>query len=220
MSDDIERLEDSIDALETALAGAAGMAAACNAELGRITAGFETTSGGARRFEATLSRGVGRAIDGVVLDGMKLSDALRTVAQSMIDAAWRGAVKPVSDHVGGLLTQGVGALFGQVAPFASGAGFAQGRVMPFASGGIVSAPTAFPMRGGRTGLMGEAGPEAILPLRRGADGRLGVAAGGAARAPVQVTIHVSTPDVAGFRRSQSQIAAAMGRAIAQGHRNR
>ena len=60
-----------------------------------------------------------------------------------------------------------------ILPFADGAAFSQGRVMPFARGGVVTAPTQFPMRGG-TGLMGEAGPEAILPLSRGADGSLGV----------------------------------------------
>jgi phage-related minor tail protein len=74
------------------------------------------------------------------------------------------------------------------------------------------------MRGG-IGLMGEAGPEAILPLARGADGRLGVASGGG-RGPVHVTMNITTPDVQGFRRSQSQVAAEMGRALARGQRNR
>ena len=91
--------------------------------------------------------------------------------------------------------------------------------MPFGRGGVVTAPVMFPMRGG-TGLMGEAGPEAILPLARGADGRLGVAAqaGGGAR-PVQVVVNVATPDVEGFRRSRAQIAQEMGRALARGQRN-
>ena len=90
--------------------------------------------------------------------------------------------------------------------------FSQGRVMPFAKGGVVSSgPTMFPMRGGR-GLMGEAGPEAIMPLARGADGRLGVQTAGGGR-PVNVTVNVSTPDVKGFERSQSQIAAQMARAL-------
>ena len=240
---DIERLETEIDALETSFGGAAGMAAGFTREMERIRAGFDASSVGARRFESAMGRGVRQAIDGVVLDGMKLSDALHTVAQSMIDASWRAAVKPVADHVGGLITRGVGAVFGGAAPFASGGTFAhgrvrpfanggvvsqgvasggaftRGRVMPFATGGIVTQPTTFPMRGG-TGLMGEAGPEAIMPLTRTPDGKLGVRAEGGTAPALNVTINVSTPDVQSFRRSQSQIAAQMGRALARGGRNR
>jgi phage-related minor tail protein len=90
--------------------------------------------------------------------------------------------------------------------------------MPFARGGVISSPTTFPMRGA-TGLMGEAGPEAIMPLTRGADGRLGVQAQGGGR-PVNVVMNITTPDVSGFARSQSQIAAQMSRALARGERNR
>jgi phage-related minor tail protein len=74
------------------------------------------------------------------------------------------------------------------------------------------------MRNGR-GLMGEAGPEAIMPLARGADGRLGVQTQGGGR-PVSIVMNVTTPDVQGFARSQSQIAAQMARALARGDRNR
>ncbi|MCH5496332.1 phage tail tape measure protein, partial [Salmonella enterica subsp. diarizonae serovar 16:z10:e,n,x,z15] len=45
------------------------------------------------------------------------------------------------------------------------------------SGSVVSRPTFFAFAKG-AGVMGEAGPEAILPLRRGADGKLGVVAAG------------------------------------------
>ncbi|WP_208072616.1 phage tail length tape measure family protein [Bradyrhizobium barranii] len=72
------------------------------------------------------------------------------------------------------------AYFGPVAPSALGNVFAGGNIIPFARGGVVHGPTIFPMANGGTGLAGEAGPEAIMPLRRGPDGRLGVAAGGAA----------------------------------------
>ena len=61
---------------------------------------------------------------------------------------------------------------------ANGNAFSAGRVIPFATGGVIGGPTTFPMAGGRTGLMGEAGPEAIMPLRRGPDGRLGVEGAG------------------------------------------
>jgi lambda family phage tail tape measure protein len=124
----------------------------------------------------------------------------------------------VTDHLGGLISQGVGSLVQGILPFANGAPFSQGKVMPFAQGGVVSSATTFPMRGG-TGLMGEAGPEAIMPLARGPDGKLGVRSGGGGGAP-QVVMHISTPDVQGFQRSQSQIAAQMSRALSSGNRNR
>lgn len=56
---------------------------------------------------------------------------------------------------------------------AKGNAFAGGHVLAMANGAIVTGPTLFPMARGM-GLMGEAGPEAVMPLRRGKDGRLGV----------------------------------------------
>ncbi|CUH80195.1 phage tail tape measure protein [Tropicibacter naphthalenivorans] len=216
--DMIDDLGAQVDALEDSLGGAVGMAAQFDAELKRIHETFSATGRGAQRLEAQLSRGVSRAIDGVVLDGMKLSDALQTVAQSMIDSAWKAAVQPVAGHVGGMLAGGLSSVFGEFSPFAKGGSFTQGRVMPFANGGVVSGPTSFPMRGG-TGLMGEAGPEAIMPLTRGADGKLGVRASGGGQ-PVTVVMNIQTPDVQGFQRSQSQIAARMSQALGRGARNR
>ena len=89
-----------------------------------------------------------------------------------------------------------------------------GRVTAFADGGIVNAPTLFPLRGG-TGLMGEAGAEAVMPLARGPDGKLGVRGGGA----TQVTVNIQTQDAQSFARAQSQVAALMARAVARGQRN-
>jgi tape measure domain-containing protein len=59
---------------------------------------------------------------------------------------------------------------------AEGNAFNHGRLIPMASGGIVTAPTLFPMAGGNTGMMGEAGPEAVMPLARLSSGKLGVSA--------------------------------------------
>jgi phage-related minor tail protein len=218
-ADGLGGLDDQIAALEANLGGASAIAAAFNAEMQRLQA---TTSDAGRQV-ATLtggiSRGLQKAFDGLIFDGMKLSDALKTVARSMVDAAYAAAIRPVTNHLGGLLAGAVNAVVGGIAPFQDGGAFVQGRVMPFAKGGVVATPTTFPMRGG-TGLMGEAGPEAILPLSRGPGGRLGVEmAGGAARA-VNVTMNITTPDVQGFRRSQGQVAGEVQRALERAGRMR
>ena len=139
--------------------------------------------------------------------GKSLSDVLKGLALSLARMALSAALKPLSSLLGGLT--------GGLMANAAGNAFANGRVIPFADGGIVNSPTLFAMRGG-TGLMGEAGPEAVMPLARGADGKLGVRGGGGG---VNVTVNIQTPDVAGFQRSQSQVAAAIARAVASGQRN-
>lgn len=73
--------------------------------------------------------------------------------------------------------------------------------MPFASGGaftngVVSSPTLFAFaNGGALGVMGEAGPEAIMPLHRGSDGSLGVrmsdAGTGGQNGPASVNVNVT-----------------------------
>ncbi|MDO5657838.1 MAG: phage tail tape measure protein [Paracoccus sp. (in: a-proteobacteria)] len=190
------------------------MVQAFTAELERMRQSMMLTSREVGTLAGGIESGLRRAFDGLVFDGMKLGDALRHVGRAMADTMLAIAMKPVQQAVAGAMAQGIG---GAVAPFADGAAFAQGRVTAFARGGVVTAPTHFPMRGG-LGLMGEAGPEAIMPLMRGADGRLGVQAQGGAR-HVNVSINVSTPDVAGFARSQSQIAAQVNRLLARGARN-
>jgi lambda family phage tail tape measure protein len=79
----------------------------------------------------------------------------------------------------------------QVNSYANGAAFSGGNVVPFANGGVVGSPTTFPMAGGKTGLMGEAGPEAIMPLKRGKDGKLGVAADGGGTVVVNNHFNIS-----------------------------
>ena len=215
---EIDELQDQIAALEATLAGSAGMVAAFDGELSRMRDSLVFTG----REVNTLSTGIGgglrRAFDGLVFDGVKLSDALRGVARTMADTIYGVAMKPVQNALGGALAQGLNGLLGGLMPFEKGGAFAQGRVMPFAKGGVVAQATAFPMRGA-TGLMGEAGPEAIMPLARGADGRLGVQAAGSARS-VTLVMNITTPDVQGFQRSQTQIAAQAQRMLARGQRNR
>ena len=213
---DIETLGEQIAALEASLGGAVSVAAAFDGELRRMSESMLFTGREVSSLSSGIGGGLRRAFDGLVFDGMKLSDALRGVAKSMVDSVYNIAMRPVQNALGGALAGGLQSALGALMPFEKGGAFSQGRVMPFAQGGVVSSPVTFPMRGG-TGLMGEAGPEAILPLARGADGRLGVKAGGGRG--VSVVMNIQTPDVAGFQRSQSQIAAQVNRALARGQRN-
>jgi phage-related minor tail protein len=62
---------------------------------------------------------------------------------------------------------------------ANGNAFQNGELMKFANGGILQSPTLFSFESAgvtRTGQAGEAGTEAIMPLKRTKDGRLGVEA--------------------------------------------
>jgi tape measure domain-containing protein len=93
---------------------------------------------------------------------------------------------------------------------ANGNAFGANGIIPFAKGGIVNSPTLFPFAKG-TGLMGEAGPEAIMPLQRGANGKLGVlATGGGGDINVVVNVDASGSSVEGNEQEGQQL----GRVIA------
>lgn len=209
---DLDRLEAQFAGLEGSLSGLEGVAATFRRELDGVEGSMREAGREASGMSRSVSGAVRRAFDGMVLDGRRFSDALKSIGQSITGSVLDQALRPVQGAVG----SGVQAIMGGLMPFRQGGAFASGRVTAFASGGVVERPTAFPMRGG-TGLMGEAGPEAIMPLARGPDGKLGVR--GAGGGSVHVTMNISTPDVAGFRRSQSQIAAEMSRALQRGQRN-
>ncbi len=139
-------------------------------------------------------------------------NALKAFANQLLQALLTGEGAPAkilgtaskTGGTGGLFGQLASAFFGQsgintgqiapggvgivgVGPFGSAKGnvFSRGGLVPFAKGGIVGGPTIFPFANG-AGLMGEAGPEAVMPLRRGPDGKLGVEGGGGSNVQVNI----------------------------------
>lgn len=117
------------------------------------------------------------------------TDLANSIIADIARIAIRQAI--IRPLVGGVLD-----IFG-IPKSAMGNVFAQNGIQKFARGGIVDRPTLFPFAKG-TGLMGEAGPEAIMPLRRGRDGRLGVeAANGGGGVSVVVNVDAQGTSVQG-----------------------
>jgi len=205
------------DSLGRALSEMRGLTSGFAGDLTDATRAMQTMDGQAMKLSRSLSSSLRSAFDKAVFGGAKLGDVFRDLASSIGGRALNAALQPVTNAISG----GVGGLFsgltgaiGSALGFADGGAFSAGRVRTFSRGGVVSGPTLFPLRGG-AGLMGEAGPEAIMPLSRGPDGKLGVAAQGRGGA-APVIVNISTPDIEGFRRSRGQISAQLARAVRRG----
>jgi len=143
-----------------------------------------------------VAHSVTRALRGAVTEGKSLKAILGDISRSFADIALRAALKPLGDLAGGLVER----LF---------------SIKTFAKGGVIASPSYFPLSGG-LGLMGEAGPEAIMPLRRGADGSLGVAAAGGGA--VNVTFNVTASDARSFVAAEAEVGAMLLRAVRRGTR--
>ena len=121
-----------------------------------------------------------------MVDGTKsVKDAFREMASDIVRELYRvlvvqQMVNAAKSFMGGF--------------FADGGAFSGGsQIQAYADGGVVGSPTYFGMSGGKTGLMGEAGPEAILPLKRGANGKLGVQVeGNGGGVTINQNINIST----------------------------
>jgi phage-related minor tail protein len=155
------------------------------------------------------------AFEDAVFSGESFSQTLRSLALDLARLSLRGALQPLTGALGDAFSNAIGGSFG----FAKGGVVGTAMAQPFADGGVIASPISFPLSGGRTGIAGEAGPEAIIPLARGADGRLGVRTNGQGSGPVSITFNITTPDADSFRRSEGQIAAMLSRTVARGQRN-
>ena len=145
-------------------------------------------------IKETVAGGLTNAINGLI-DGTKsLSESLAGILRQLASLAISFGVKSILNLN------------------ADGNAFQNGSVIPYARGGVVNRPTLFPMANGM-GLMGEAGPEAIMPLRRGPSGKLGVEASGNGMGSVVVNVNASGSSVQGDTTQGKQLGAAIGAAV-------
>lgn len=158
--------------------------------------------GVAGTIESELNSAFASVLDGTKTLGEALLDfASNVLAQVAQDLFAQQFSKPIAAGIAGIFS-------------ANGNVFDQSGVTAFAKGGIVGGPTIFPFANG-VGLMGEAGPEAIMPLARGADGRLGVTAANGNSAPSVIINNYSGQDATASSDSAGNLVVEIGRAIAQ-----
>ncbi|HWA42157.1 MAG TPA: hypothetical protein VHA10_03035 [Hypericibacter adhaerens] len=154
-----------------------------------------------------LADGVGRALSaalrGAITDGKSLAGVLAQVGKAFSDIALRAALKPV----GTLVSSAVEGLFAATDPALTG-------VKAFAKGGVIATPAYFPTGSGLA-VAGEAGPEAVVPLSRGPDGRLGIAGGSPG---ISITFNVTASDARSFASSEAELSAMLLRAVRRGVR--
>lgn len=126
-----------------------------------------------------------------------LIDGTKTLAQSL-----SGLLRTFGSM---FLRAGMGRLVDNIFPSAKGNVFAQNGIVPYAKGGYIGRPTM--------ALMGEAGPEAVLPLRRGRGGRLGVETSGGGVGSVVVNVDASGSSVQGNEPDANQLGRVIGQAV-------
>lgn len=142
------------------------------------------------------------AAEDAVASGAKLSDVLDGIYEDLLRLATRKLVtEPLLEGINGAIDSfssgsggsGIFDFFTSFFKNANGNAFDSNGVMAFANGDVFNKTTPFAFGGGQLGVLGEAGPEAILPLKRGSNGQLGVQAGGSGGASVNVVINNNAP---------------------------
>ncbi len=188
-----------------------------------LTVKMDVDTGGLDRVLDDLQKKsdlFGRTLTGslksAAISGKGLDDVLKQVAMNIAGMALNAGLKPLQDMASGLFSSLIGSFAAKPGAMQGGVPIPAERPTAFAKGGVVNSPTYF-NAGGSLGLMGEAGSEAIMPLARGPDGRLGVAAQGNS-SPVHVTFNVTATDAASFRKSEAQVTSMLARAARRGAR--
>ncbi len=182
VTDAVKNLKDALKDLETGStgpnAGGSGRISKAKEETKKLTDEMRALESATDQVERSFGQTFSNIIRG--------SESARDAVSKLLDSIANSILTNVGTSL--VASTGIGKFFGGLIASANGNVFSNGRVVPFASGGVVTSPTLFPMRGGNTGLMGEAGKEAIMPLKT-VNGKLGVeATGGGGTVTVLVSV--------------------------------
>lgn len=186
-----------------------------NLDASGATKVLDDLEGRSKSFGTALTSALKTATTG----GSDLESTLKSLGTQLSNISLSSGLQPLQSSLSSLASNATSSLSSGISSlFAFEKGGVPGSIMPFANGGVVSSPTYFGMDGGNTGLMGEAGSEAILPLKRGSDGSLGVATHGAGSG-TQINFNVTAQDAGSFKKSQGQISAMLARTVRSGQRS-
>ena len=178
-------------------------------ELGGIQQGAQKYFSTIKSFAEETGEVVAKAFQGMedalvkfVMTGkLNFSDLTRSILADMARIAIRQAImKPFTGFIEGLFS-------------ANGNAFAANGVVPYRKGGVVNSPTYFRYGGSNLGIMGEAGPEAVMPLKRGRGGKLGVIAQGGGGGNITVNVDASGSAVEGDDNGGRQLGEVIAAAI-------
>ena len=155
----------------------------------------KATAGAFQKMEDAL-------VDFVMTGTFKFRDFANSILREMVRIAIQQAIMaPFTGWFSSFFTKN-----------AKGNVYAKNQIVPFATGGIVTKPTIFPFKDG-IGLMAEQGAEAIMPLRRGPGGRLGVEASGGGTTNISVSVDASGSSVEGDNQQSQQLGEMLAAAI-------
>ena len=181
-----------------------------------FTDAFSSMEDAIVNFAITGKASFGDFAKSILADMAKI--AIRQASSSALSGLFGLAANAASSYFGGAPSGATQSGYSSTYfPQAKGGAWA-GGVQMFANGGafsdsIVSQPTAFGMANGDTGVMGEAGPEAIVPLARDSQGRLGIRSGSGGGTPVTMNFYVDAsegqsviPDPAKFADAMKAVA--------------
>jgi hypothetical protein len=188
------------------LSSNAGLYAAgeASSEFAKLAAAHDRLNGELMKsiqFSERFGRSLTKAFVSLAIEGRNVGDVVRSLGASLSKLALATAFKPLETALGGVLqnlvTSGVSGI---------SASLAGGFAAPFTTAGNIAAPLDFPFAAA-AGFVGDGGG-----LAPGAFG-LGQAGG------IAVNFNVTTPDAESFRRSETQLAAMLTRAVGLGQRN-
>jgi|GEM_PF-288919 len=227
----ITGIEDITKSISSVMLSLKGMSNEISSVMKKADQNFNKVEQRSYNLGKTLNNSIGNVFKRLIVDGGKLSD----VVSGVVDQVSKGVVSDSVGDVRKALVESGSSAVQQLLPEITGGGGLFGKVFagfkgitPFAKGGVVSNPSLFSYGGNggsSVGLMGEAGSEAILPLARGNDGRLGVVNWGekgvqetSSTHSAPININIQATDVDSFRKSRTQIMSVFSGALERSRR--